>query len=182
MAASRTGRVLASLVLAALVLAACGGGGDEEAVSEPEAASEDETADGTGNGDDSEIGDPCEIVTQSDAEAVLGEPVEAEAEREAPLALGQCVWNATAADSFGQLQFRVYDGGSFYSEPEEGAEPFDVGDPAYIRVDEESGVIDIQFVTKGTMVVGLFASDIAGSSEQARAAMEELAAKAADAL
>jgi hypothetical protein len=180
MSAGRIGRELAALVVAGLMFAACGGDGDEEAVSGPETASEDETTDGTG--DDTEIGDPCEIVTQSDAEAVLAEPVEAEAEREAPLALGQCVWNATAADSFGQLQFRVYDGGSFYSEPAEGAEPFDVGDPAYIRVDEEYGVIDIQFVTKGTMVVGLFASDIAGSIEQSRETMEEIAAKAADAL
>jgi hypothetical protein len=180
--ARRTGQVLASLVVAALVLAACGG--DDEAGSGPEAASQEETteATGQGDGDDTEIGDPCEIVTQSDAEAVLGEPVEAEAEREAPLALGQCVWNATAADSFGQLQFRVYDGGSYYSEPEEGAEPFDVGDPAYIRVDEGFDVIDIQFVTNGSLVVVLFASDMARSIEQARAAMEELAARTADAL
>jgi hypothetical protein len=179
--ARRTGQVLASLVVAALVLAACGG--DDEAGSGPEAASQEE-ADGTGqgDGDGTEIGDPCEIVTQSDAEAVLGEPVDAEAEREAPLALGQCVWNATAADSFGQLQFRVYEGASYYSEPAEGAEPFDVGDPAYIRVDEGFDVIDIQFVTKGSLVVVLFASDMAGPIEQARAAMEELAAKTADAL
>jgi hypothetical protein len=178
MSTGRIGRICVAWVLAALVFAACGGGDNTETGSPT--TSEDET-NGASDGD-GEIGDLCEIITASDAETVLGEPAEADPEREAPGAVGQCVWDAVAADSFAQLQFRIYDGGSYYSEPADGAEPLAVGDPGYIRVDDEFGVIDIQFVTNGSLVVTLFASDMAGPTEDARSSMEELATKVADAI
>jgi hypothetical protein len=180
MSTGRIGRICVALVLAALVFAACGGDGDT-GVGSP-TTSEDEGGSASDGGSDSEVGDLCEIIIASEAETVLGEPVEADPEREAPSAVGQCVWNAVAADSFAQLQFRVYDGEAFYSEPEDGAEPFAVGDPSYIRVDDEFGVIDIQFVTNGSLVVTLFASDMAGPIEDARSSLEELATKVAEAI
>jgi hypothetical protein len=180
MLTGRMGRFCVAVVLAALVLAACGGDDDTEAGSPT--TSGDESSGTSDGGGDTEIGDLCEIITASDAEMVLGEPVEADPEREAPSAVGQCVWNAVAADSFAQLQFRIHDGGSYYSEPADGAEPLAVGDPGYIRVDDEFGVIDIQFVTNGSLVVTLFASDMAGPIEDARSSMEELATKVADAI
>jgi hypothetical protein len=126
--------------------------------------------------------DGCEVVTASDAEGILGDPVEKHegigpGNPSHPSVVMECIWDVTTA-RVAQLQFRVRQGEEWYVEPSAPSEPFDVGDPSYIRVDSGMEVIDIGFVLQSKSVE-LFA---VGAGPTKRSEMESLARKVAGVL
>lgn len=60
--------------------------------------------------------DGCEIVTEADAEAILGGPVERDEGASAGLQTGGCIWTSTEEGNAGILTFQMYEGTVFYGE------------------------------------------------------------------
>ncbi len=129
------------------VAAACGGGDDD------------------GGEQTAEI-DACALVTQEDAAALFGQPASAEegALVTDPALLGQCLWTWEAADASNEL-LAIYvwdDTNGLYYSAEDGADPLDIGEEGYIKVDDTTGVdigwkqdgraIYLDFFTIGPMV------------------------------
>jgi len=134
--------------LAVLLLAACG--------SSSGSASGDGsgTSSSTGSGDSKQTIDVCKIVTASDAEQVVGGPVEeqepAGTERLTSLF---CIYRATTEGiRVSLLQVRVYPGPQFYGEDAlPGAESIEIegADKAFVRSGGKGKTIDVQFVKDG---------------------------------
>jgi hypothetical protein len=125
---------LVLMLLAASVLAACGGSagpsanddapptqGTVSATETPPTASATGTASTGSNGGGSTSLDGCEIVTAADAEAVLGGPVtKSDTGTEPQQMLASCVWDAGAGTGTMALvnrllQLYVLDGSMFYT-------------------------------------------------------------------
>lgn len=122
------------VLLAALVLAACGGSGGPSAnpatpatqgavsaTETPSTASATGTAPTGSDSGGSKSLDGCVIVTAADAETVLGGPVtKSDTGTEPQQMLGSCVWDAGAGTGVMALvnrllQLHVYDGAMFYT-------------------------------------------------------------------
>ena len=115
-------RVIHLILISAL--AACGGGDDDVAGS-------------------TEL-DACAIVTQADADSMFGETATTQegAEVTDPALLGQCIWYWEAADASNEmLAIYIWDNtNGLYYNAADGSDPYELGDEAYILVDDTSGV------------------------------------------
>ena len=137
-------RVIHLILISAL--AACGGGDDD-------------------GGGSTEL-DACAIVTQADADTMFGETATTQegAEVTDPALLGQCIWYWEAADASNEmLAIYIWDNtNGLYYNAADGSEPYELGDEAYILVDDTSGVdigwrqddlaVYLQFFSIGPMV------------------------------
>lgn len=117
---------LISIPAVVSLLAACGGGDDSGDTQQPATV------------------DPCELVTQADAEGVFGYPASPDqgADVVDPAYVGDCLWTYVWPDNSSLLlAIYVWDNsnGLYYS-AEEGSEPLDLGDEGFVRVDELTGV------------------------------------------
>jgi hypothetical protein len=139
------------LILMSALAAACGGGDDDGG--------------GGGGGGSSEL-DACAIVTQADAEGLFGQSATTQdgAEVVDPALLGECIWYYEAADASNEmLAIYVWDNasGNYYNAAD-GSDPYDLGDEAYILIDDTTGIdigwrqddlaVYLEFFTIGPMV------------------------------
>jgi hypothetical protein len=112
------------LILIPALAAACGGGDDD-------------------GGGSTEL-DACAIVTQADASAMFGQTATTQegAEVTDPALLGQCIWTYQAADASNEmLAIYIWDNSNgLYYNAADGSDPYQLGDEAYILVDDTSGV------------------------------------------
>lgn len=136
------------LVLVLLGAAACGDDGDggpdagettAGVASTVTAADGDDGDDGESGENDGGEGDGCELVTEADGEAILGEPVvrmPSDGLGDEVL-LAECAWGVDSETSFKLLQLHVFDGAQFYApdvyEEEDGFEALEgLGDDAFL--------------------------------------------------
>lgn len=160
---SRT-RLLAT-ILVIIALAACG---DDDSSADPDVTTTGAAVTTTAVPGGDAI-DACGLVTQEDAERILGEPVEFTATTEPEVVVAACVWSNTAADHGATLQFRVFDGPHFFTEDAfatvEGYAPLDgLGDDAYWVV---TGNVATLTVLSGDLVLMLDASKGGGGFDAA---------------
>ena len=127
---ARSTRLAGAGILAAALLAGCGGsdGNSKSPVGSPSSS----------KSSDAEIGDACKIVTQADAERILGEKVEKSDFQSSAAAVlrGECVWTNVANDHGASLQFRVFNTNLVFNKDafsaESGFESIsDLGEDAY---------------------------------------------------
>lgn len=97
--------------------------------------------------------DACQVVTQADASAIFGET--AIEDQGTPITdpnlLGECLWTWDTETANQLIQFRIWNGEQYYSEPEADSQPLDIGDKGKIRVNEVAG-IGIEWVQDGKTV------------------------------
>jgi hypothetical protein len=120
--------------------------------------------------------DACALVTQADAERILGEPFEFVETSEPDVVVAACVWSNVAADHGANLQFRVFDGAHFFGEDAwstiEGYEPVSgLGDDAYWVADDNTVTLT---VLSGNLVFILDASKGGGGFDGAAVQIELL--------
>lgn len=129
-----TVRFLAAVVWG-LGMAACGGGGEQQAAAPAPTADPAVVLERAGMPG----GDACALLTRADAEALFGRP--AERRREPVLAgrlAGRCLWVAEAGASTRRLELRILRVPALAPPPD--AEPFDLGVQGYVRADPAAGV------------------------------------------
>jgi hypothetical protein len=184
-------------LLAASALAACGGAtgasanpattteGTASATDAPSVPSAAAAASAASNGGGSNSLDGCEILTASDAEAVLGVPVTKSDTGTVPQQmLASCVWDGgpgtgTMALVNKLLQLYVYDGTVFFAPDESKVMPGfeqidDLGDGAYAS---GTGAFDL-IILKGERTISLGASGFAPDDRaRVRQAVLDLAPK-----
>lgn len=147
-----TTRIMAAVFAGIMMLAACGGDGDDS-----NAQSGTETTDGVNadddNGDRADLPDPCELVTRRDAEELFGRGIQAqEAEDAAETSAGRsCIWENVGNDELGNpshlLNVNVYEGEQFYGESVfDNAQPIDIGDRGFVSDGDGLAGVDVQFV------------------------------------
>ena len=136
----------------------------------------------SGSGGGSGI-DACAVVTQQDATALFGETAtQGDGKSGHPASIGECEWEWENADAHSHLlQFYVWDGAEYYTEPPD-FQPLAVGEKGYIRVVSSS--IDMGWVQDGK-TIGLnystFGSSVTPASTK-ETEMKALAQKASSAL
>jgi hypothetical protein len=155
-----------AIVVFALGVAACGGGGDDSRSVEQsikEAVEQGNIDQGNvkdaKDGGTKDLPDPCRLVTRDDAARLFGEAART-TDEQSPVALGaSCVYADSAGDRLGEvghlLRVRVFDGEQFF-----GADTFDdertvagLGDRAFVRSgDGALAGVDVQFVKDGETV------------------------------
>jgi hypothetical protein len=119
--------------------------------------------------------DACGLVTQADAERILGESFELAETTEPAVVVAGCVWSNVAEDHGAMLQFRVFDGAHFFVEDAfstvEGYAPVSgVGDDAYWVTSDNTATLT---VLSGDLVFVLDASK-GGGGFDATAVQTEL--------
>ena len=131
----------AALVATASLLLATGCGDDSTSGGSAGSAGS------AGSGGSSSI-DACAIVTQQDATDLFGETAtQGTGQSGHPASLGECEWEWENAEAHGHLlQFYVWDGAQYYTEPPD-FQPLAVGEKGYIRVVASS--IDMGWVQDG---------------------------------
>lgn len=194
----RTRRCVLALVLA---VAACGGDDDgdggegaagDAAAAEAADAADPEPAGDDGQGEDSEL-DGCDLLTQADAEAMLGDPVERKPDdgMGGDAVAAECTWAAETETGFKQVFLTVFNGAGFYTpdlyREEEGFEELDgLGDAAFIWPMKQTLAIKLD-VLAGDRTVSLGTSgwrvdDPDFTEAAARAGLLDLAPKVLDRL
>lgn len=138
--------VIALAVMMMFILAACGDESDEAQVDEIVEKATEQSGGGEGKID------ACDIVTEETATELFGQPASPEEGTPVidPNMLGECLWTWDTEMSNQLLQFRVWNGDVYYGMPGD-AEPYDIGEQGYIRVNELAG-IDISWVQDGKTV------------------------------
>jgi hypothetical protein len=177
-------RIVVVAVSAAAVLAACGSSSgstsaDTSKTSKPSAA----TGSGSGSGSKKKI-DVCKIIPASDAEKVIGGPVEQQAPAGTEgLSSGVCIYKATGGGiRVSLLQIRVYPGPQFYGEQALGnTTSIDVPgtDKAFERTAAGGKTIDVQFVKDDQTGTINFTDTGSTGSPSALADLQAIAAKLA---
>lgn len=167
-------------LFAVMTLALVPGCGDDSSNGSNGGSAGNGGSSGNGGGGGSEI-DACAIVTQADANDLFGETAQQGDSSKLPGLLGECLWEADGQMHGHLLQFAVWDGEEYYSEPADG-QPLAVGEKGYIKVLDDSvhmawvqddkGIV-MSYSTYGTSITP------AGDKE---AEMRELANKASAAL
>ncbi len=170
----RTSRILALAFAGALALSACGGDDDspedvaediEDAIEDGDIEEledlEDELEDlGDDDGGGGDLPDPCELVTQEDAQGLFGEGIEAQVDGDASGSVGggeSCIWENVDNEELGTpshlLQVAAYPGEQYYGDSiYEDEEELDIGDKAFLAPSFALGSVDLQFVKDGTTV------------------------------
>jgi len=204
---SMVARATALIVAGVVVIGACGGDDDDTTPSgaedvvggaDDDDAGADDDDDAAGDaGDDSDAGDlpdPCELVTQEDAQELFGADfVAVHAEDDSPVELGaSCIWENEGSDELGNpshlLQVRVYDGEQFYSaEVYPDAEELEIGERAFVDATEGGlGGVTVQFVQDGRVfdinyaIINIGVEGDAVDAVTKQDAVVELARQAAD--
>jgi hypothetical protein len=151
-------------LLATGLLAACGGG-------EPAPA-------GAGGGGEkaaaSQAAGACELVSESDASALFGQPASLDSGPGAVTMIDQCLWTWDTDTSSQLLQFHIWDPRA-YSPPEDST-PLDLGEGGYIRSHPVAGV-DIGWIQGGRMI-SLAYSTVGPDAPAAPSRAEQLTALA----
>ena len=162
-----------ALVASALCVSGCGGSD----------SSSGSGGSGGGGGAGSSF-DARSIVTADDATAIFGNTAAKETgtANTDPNFLGECLWGFDNGDYSQLMEFRGFDGQSYYSAPTD-SDPVSIGDQGYVRVNAIAGVevawlqgnwaISLSYGTAGTT-----APDPAGKVDE----MKALAQKAAQAI
>jgi hypothetical protein len=166
--------------LAAALLAGCG----SSSGSSSDGGSDTSAGSGGRDSDSAQTIDVCKIVTASDAEKVIGGPVEEQApagtER---LTSGVCIYRATTGGiRVSLLQVRVYPGPQFYGEDAlPGAESIELEgtDKAFVRSSGKGRSIDVQFVKDGKTGTVNF-TDTGTTNPSAEKSVETVAQTLAD--
>lgn len=160
---------LISIPAVAALLAACGGGDDGGDTQQPATI------------------DPCELVTQPDAEAVFGYPAspdEEGADVVDPAYLGECLWTYEFPD-YSSLLLAIYvwdNSNGLYYTADADSEPLDIGEEGYIKVDDLTGV-DIGWRQDGVAIyldyftTGPSAPDATDKLEEVKAVALEASAR-----
>lgn len=141
-------RLLAILLLAVATIA-CGdddSSADSTLTTTGAATTTVATTVSPGGGED--MIDACGLVTQADAERILGEPFELMETTEPAVVVGACVWSNLAEDHGAILQFRVFDGPQFFAEDAfstaEGYEPVTgLGEDAYWVASDNTATLTV---------------------------------------
>ena len=145
-------RIVAVAAVAALVvLAGCGSSsGSSSGVSTGDSSATSATSGGGAAAAGKKV-DVCKIITPTDAEKVVGGPVEVQAPAGTEsLASGVCIYKASGGGiRVSLLQVRVYPGPQFYGEKAiPGAKSIDISgtDKAFVREAGNGKTVDVQFV------------------------------------
>jgi len=139
-------------LVAVLVLASCGGRGEEQAA-----------APSAGAGAPAAAPEACSVVTQADATALFGQPASPETGMSSPSMFGQCLWTWDTDTSNQLLQFHIWDKLGY--DPPADSEPLDLGDGGYVRAHPVAGV-DIGWI-QGDRLITLSFSTIGPDAPKA---------------
>ena len=118
----------------------------------------------------------CILVTTADAAALFGAEAIPTAADQPEGVVSQCIYESATPGDGQLLQFRIFDGRSYYSrELAEGAVSIDgLGDEAYVDAEGPAGIVDLQFVADSYTYTFAY-SNSSGDAADKAPAVEALA-------
>ncbi len=158
----------ATVLVVALAVAGCGGGGGEVV---HEAGSAETGVDAAPTKSEPNA---CELVTREDATALFGQPASPDSGTPAYGMIGRCLWTWDSETSNQLLQFHMWDQVA-YDRPDD-SETLDLGEKGYVRAHPVAGV-DISWIQEGR-TISLSYSTIGPEAPEAVSKVEEMKALA----